>query len=333
MNISFHGCGSHSRGSFRIHIHNLCEYFKNLGYKSVIGGDPTKYDILIHDKLTTKFRNLDKVNGLITPPCDNANILKIVDFIIVGSIEEKCSMMKYNKNVFLFPQIEKMYLNIPRKIHQSIPEDKPIIIGYHGNQNHLNHSVCGLKGALERLSKERKIKFVYVCQNDTEWKEGRPEGVEMEFKRWKYEKIKNEIQQFDIGVVPNISEIENSNRLKENISLGKYNTDMKIRFKNKSNIGRSLVFFNLGIPVVADITPSNMHILADPDNGYGVFDENSWYWALKELCCEKRRNFISENAYKEANRLYNPEKWTKSLAESIKNVYEEKMKNLKSTKL
>jgi len=329
MLISFYGCGSSSRGSYRIHIQNLCEYFRNLGYTSVIGGDPNKYEILIHDKLTKKFRNLDKVNGIITPSCDNESVLKIVDFIIVGSIEEKCSMMKYNKNVFLFPQIEKMYLNIPRKIHQTIPQDKPLIIGYHGNQNHLNHSVCGLKGALERLSKERKIKFVYVCQNDTEWKEGRPEGVEMEFKRWKYETVTREIQQFDIGVVPNISEIEHSNKLKANITLGKYNTDMKIRFKNKSNIGRSLVLFNLGIPVVADITPANMHMLADPDNGYGVFDENSWYWALKELCCEKKRNFISENAYKEANRLYNPEKWTKSLAESIKKIYDDKIKNKK----
>tara|TARA_Y100000816_G_C26103078_1_gene585171 strand:+ start:2632 stop:3624 length:993 start_codon:yes stop_codon:yes gene_type:complete len=329
MLISFYSSGSINRGSYRIHVRNLCEYFKNLGYKSVIGGDPNKYEVLIHDKLTNKINNLDKVNGIITPSCDNTHILNAADFIIVGSIEEKCSMMKHNKNVFLFPQIEKMYINIPRKIHEYIPEDKPLIIGYHGNQNHLNHSVCGLKTALERLSKERKIKFVYICQNDKEWIEGRPQGVDMEFKRWKYETITKEIQNFDIGVVPNISEVEHSNRLKQNITLGKYNTDMKIRFKNKSNIGRSLVFFNLGIPVVADITPANMHILADPDNGYGVLDENSWYWALKELCCEKRRNFISENAYIEANRLYNPEKWTKSLAESIKKVHKEKMEKMK----
>ena len=75
MLISFYGCGSSSRGSYRIHIQNLCEYFRNLGHTSVIGGDPNKYEILIHDKLTTKFKDLHKVNGIITPSCDNAYIL------------------------------------------------------------------------------------------------------------------------------------------------------------------------------------------------------------------------------------------------------------------
>ena len=325
MKISFYGGGGIQLASYRMHIENLNRHFRKLGHTSTIGGDPNNHDVLIYDKRTNKFPIRDKVIGIITPPCDDARVLQLVDFIIVGSIEEKCSMMKHNKNVFVFPQIELMYRNMPRKIHHRIPDDEPLVIGYHGNQNHLNHGVCGLTRALERLSKERKIKFVFLCQNDAEWVEGRPdEGVETEFKKWKYETCTKEIQKFDIGVVPNISEIEHSNKLKPNIKLGKYNTDMKIRFKNKSNIGRSLVLFNLGIPVVADITPCNMHILADPDNGYAVFNEDSWYWALKELCCEKRRNEVAENAYNEANRLYDPEKWAKSLYASIGRVVEER---------
>ena len=320
MKFSFYGEGNMALCSYRIHIRDMIGYLKKLGHTAVIGGNPEDYDVLIYDKRTRKFHNRTKIIGIITPPCDDAGVLKTVDFVIVGSIEEKCSMMKYNKNVFLFPQMELMNQNIPRKVHLPVPDDQPLIIGYHGNQNHLNHSVCGLSKALERLSKERKIKFVFLCQNDKEWIEGRPEGVETEFKRWKFETCTKEVQKFDIGVVPNISEIEHSNHLKPNITLGKYNTDMKIRFKNKSNIGRSLVLFNLGIPVVADITPCNMHILADPDNGYAVFDEHSWYWALKELCCEKRRNFVAENAYNETNRLYRPEKWAKSMVESIEKI-------------
>jgi len=101
---------------------------------------------------------------------------------------------------------------------------------------------------------------------------------------------------------------------------------MMIRFKNKSNIGRSLVCFQLGIPVVSDITPSNMHILANPDNGYVALDEESWFLSLKELCCEKRRNFVSQNAYKEAHRLYEPKIWTDRFIDGLDKLLSDKIK-------
>ena len=48
-------------------------------------------------------------------------------------------------------------------------------------QNHLNHMELGLKNALNKLSKEFTIKFVYICQNNKEWKQGKP-NIKMEFK-------------------------------------------------------------------------------------------------------------------------------------------------------
>jgi peptidoglycan/xylan/chitin deacetylase (PgdA/CDA1 family) len=83
-------------------------------------------------------------------------------------------MISKNKNIFIFPQIEKMYLDTIPKTH--IPKDE-IVIGYHGNQNHLNHCDIGLKNALERLNKVFKIKFVYTCSNSTEWIQGKPNIV------------------------------------------------------------------------------------------------------------------------------------------------------------
>ena len=100
--------------------------------------------------------------------------------------------------------------------------------------------------------------------------------------------------------------------------LGKYATDMKIRFKNKSNIGRLLVLAQCGIPVVADITPSNMHILGNPDNGFAVITEDGWYNALYQLCEDHElRNIISKNAYDEVKRLYNPYIWADKLYKNI----------------
>jgi len=309
--------GNINTGSYRIHINDLNIYFNKIGTNSVINPrNILDYDVIIYGKNSQVKPINNKIIGVITPGADNYALLKNVNFIIVGSIEEKESMIKYNKNCFLFPQIENMYLNEIPKIHIKKEE---IIIGYHGNQNHLNHMNCGLKDALERLSKERKIKLIFTCSNQNEWIQGKP-NINIEFRKWDIRNIKNTIKEFDIGIIPNISEIEHTNKLSDNLTIGMYNTDIKIRFKNKSNIGRALVLFQMGIPVVADITPSNMHILANPDNGYAVLGENGWYNALNELCCEKNRNFVSQNAYAECKRLYNPLDWAQRLINNIKTI-------------
>jgi len=304
-------------GSYRIHVNDLCHYFTQLGYESKINPSNIKhYDVFIHGKTDKPNIIHKRINGIITPCKDNIKILKLMDFIIVGSIEEKESLIEHNKNCFLFPQIEKMYLNVEPKIH--LKKNK-IIIGYHGNQYHLNHMNCGLKSALEELHKEFNIELIFICSSNKEWREGKP-NIPTVFKKWDIKTIINDIKTFDIGIIPNISEINMNNKLDNNNKLGKYNTDYIIRFKNKSNIGRALVLFQCGIPVVADITPSNMHILANPDNGYAVVSKYGWYTAIKDLINVDKRNFISKNAYNEYKRLYDPLIWAKTLLNNIKKI-------------
>ena len=321
MKICFirRGVENLERGSYRIWINDLNNYFNKIGIESKIKPENyDNYDIHIYGKNNFKIKNRNKINGIINPNCDcNINKIRLFDFIIVGSLEEKESLIKYHDNIFIFPLIEKMYLNIQPKKHKKKDE---IVIGYHGNQNHLNHSVIGLKEALERLNNKFKIKLVYTCSNNEEWKEGIP-NIKREFIKWELDNIKNTILSFDIGIIPNISEYYNNNDLDSNIELGKYNTDIKIRFKNKSNNGRLLVYAQCGIPIVADITPSNMHILGNPDNGFAVLSSEGWYKALYKLCeSHELRNFISNSAYNEVKRLYDPYKWAKSLYDNILTV-------------
>ena len=308
-------------GSYRMWIHDLHIYLNQIGYKTVINPkDVSPYDIIIYGKGMGGKQKSNKKIGIINPACDNKSLIQIMDFIIVGSIEERESIIQYNKNCFIFPLIENMYQNIQPKIHEK--KDK-ITIGYHGNPNHLNHMALGLSKALERLSNTFNIELVILESQlnslKNNWIQGKPK-IPIRIKKWNFKTLINDIQEFDIGIVPNISDIVHTNKLKPNMTLGKYNTDIMIRFKNKSNNGRTLVLCQLGIPVVADITPSNMHILANPDNGYGVLSEEGWYQALIELLCEKNRNFISQNAYKECSRLYNPLEWAKKLVKSIENI-------------
>ena len=313
-------------GSYRIWVMDLCFYFNNNGINAKI----LETDLLTKDEIKKEINNIDiiiyrkgykikkyknKKIGIINPDCNNINLLQIVDFIIVGSIEEKESIITHNKNCFIFPLIERMFLgkSIKKHIHKS-----KLIIGYYGNPHHLNHFSLGLKSALEKISQEIPIKFLYICANKNDWIDGIP-NIEKEFKKWNINTIEDDIRQFDISIIPNISKV-NIGNLNDNPKIGLHNSDYRIRFKNKSNNGRSLVSFQLGIPVIADITPSNMHILGNPDNGYAVLTEIGWYQAIRELSCPIKRNFVASNAYNEFYRLYNPDKWIKNLFTNIKNI-------------
>ena len=306
-------------GSHRIWVNDLCHYFKEMGIKCKINiPNPQDYDIHIYSKNTFgKLKYPDKINGCINPPADKKHELRKYDFIIVGSIEEKDSMMKSVSNVFIYPLIEKMYMDVTPKVHT--PKEQ-IVIGYHGNPNHLNHFHLGLKQALEKLKTKFNILLRFTCANKHEWLLGKPD-IPMEFVKWNLKEITKTIQSFDIGVVTNISEFEQNKGLVTQLEKGLYNTDYIIRFKNKSNNGRILVLAQCGIPIVADITPSNLHLLGDPDNGFACLSKEGWYDALYKLCEDHElRNFVSQNAYREFHRLYEPRKWAEKLYKNILNI-------------
>ena len=66
--------------------------------------------------------------------------------------------------------------------------------------------------------------------------------------------------------------------------------------KNKSNAGRCFVFHQLNIPVVADLVPSNLHLLGNVDNGYVASNMESWLAAFRELANPNHRQQIAKNA-------------------------------------
>lgn len=310
-----------NRGSYRIYINDLNLYFKELGIKSKIGN--TNASVVIHPKSESSELDSKKFNGIVNPNADEVEKLEKADFAIVGSVEERESIIPHIKNVYIFPQIEKMYLN--QKLKQHTDRDE-IVIGYHGNPNHLNHFSIGLKNALERLSQVRNIKLHLIKSKLSpieDWKVGIP-NIPMTYSDWNLKTISNDIKKFDIGIVPNISQYKNGSFKDEITELGIYKTDIQIRFKNKSNIGRSLVLIQHGIPVIADITPSNMSLFSNPDNGYAVLTEEGWYQALLKLTSAEHRNLISQNAYKEYRRQYDPLKLASNLYKNIGKAYFEK---------
>jgi len=309
----------YNSGSYRIWIHDLNEYFKELGIDSKISNNINDSQVVIVGKgelrlaQQIKKEHPEKKVGLINP--EGGKSYDYCDFLIVGSIEEQVSLSK-NKNVFLYPLIERLYQNIPLKNHK---ENDVIKFCFHGHYPHLAKFEPATKEALEEFSKERNIELLIIHGHpDFEWIYGKP-NIKTSYKQWNPKTIAKEILTTDIGLLPNATRV-NDYKLKDSMDFGLYETDYLIRFKNKSNAGRAFVFHQLGIPVVADLTPSHFHILSNPDHGYIAYDKNGWLKAFRKLSSAEQRNRIARDAKAEFDRLYNPRTWATKLYQRINNL-------------
>ena len=311
---------NYNTGSYRIWIHDLHKYFKELNISSFISNGVGDEDIIIVGKgeldLARNIKTLhpQKKVGLINPAIGNYDYC---DFIIVGSIEEQVSL-SINKNVFLYPLIEDLYQNKEIKSHSNTDV---LRFCFHGHYPHLAKFNPYVKLALEEFSKEKDIELLVIHGHPGfNWQIGRPD-IKIKYKQWNTDSIVEDILSTDIGLCPNITYIGiNDYKRNQIINEGVYNTDYIIRFKNKSNAGRAFVFHQLGIPVIADLTPSNLHILGNPEHGLIAADKNGWLKAFRELSCLKKRQEMGLKAKKEFDRLYDPLIWAKNLYTNLCNL-------------
>jgi glycosyltransferase involved in cell wall biosynthesis len=339
MKILLYDKSDISTGSTRIHIHNIYHWLLNLGYDVCLNNIEKieQYDAVIFGKNTAldevkRIRRNSKILIGFVNPSDydlkKKEIFKYSDFFIVGSIIERDYYLKYSDDIFVFPQIERLYSRL--KVHT---DHETVIIGYHGNMEHLKNFNPYLSKALEKLSKEIRIKLLVCYDKKTlgKWKYGRPR-IDIEEVQWDINTIEDNLIRCDIGVCPGLVNISGilknifffiNNLLDHNRDL--YKNDYLIRFKNTANSGRSFVFHQLGIPVVGDISPSNFHILATSNCGFLAYNIESWYLSLKELCnSSEHRKKIAENALKEFTRLYDPNKYAIELYTRIENLFRDK---------
>ena len=311
-----------SVGSFRIWVNDLSQYLRTEGIKVLVNRLDDVVDtnlvIILGKSDVQKFgfyKNKYPKNliGIINP---EGGIQYDADFIIAGSVEEKDSLSQ-NKNVIIFPLIEKEYLTVSKKVHS---HKEKLVIGMHGSYSHLSKLRPHLKIAIEELNKVTDVHLKVITNpNAPKWKYGRPKIQNLEIVEWNFETFSDELLACDIGIVPNITDIKPALK-KTSRKLGLYNTDYFFRLKNKSNAGRMFVFIQHGIPVVADFTPSNMHILANPDSGYAVFSKNGWLNAFIDLLDHNHRNDISKNAFQAFQNMYNPSDWTSNLIRNIHRI-------------
>jgi hypothetical protein len=96
------------------------------------------------------------------------------------------------------------------------------------------------------------------------------------------------IRGVDVGIVPNLLPIRGRERaLRATASLSPWLVyepfDHLLRLKASSNPGRLYPFARLGVPVVADFTPSLAQFVLDGVSGYLAATPEGWFRALERL--------------------------------------------------
>jgi hypothetical protein len=286
-----------NRGSYRIWVNDICGLLvKNSDINAKIVNDINMIDELCDVIILGKscYRSVDnvrklhpkKIIGAINVDSDYKN--KNIDFVIVGSIEEYTSLSFY-KDVFIVELIEQKFMNTTIKKHF---EKDNIVIGYHGHHPHLFKFFPFLKSALERVNKDVQINLkVIIGDKNFKWVHGKPDIDNIEILYYDEINLSETIKTFDIGVVPNVLDMrifENFNQQfanVKNLELGLNTTDYFLRFKNKTNPGRAYVFYQHGIPVIHDLSPSSYSFMQEAGLYSCAHDDASWE---KEI-----RNFLN----------------------------------------
>ena len=171
--------------------------------------------------------------------------------------------------------------------------------------------------ALNDLNKIQNIELhlVYDFQSLGKWNH-KNLSVKTKHIQWNKKNILKFIRSMDIGIVPSF---------KPNNFFDRWNHlfrhQFTLKFKNKTNPGRLLLFNQLGIPAIAEITPSHMQLISLNQNGYFAYSKKSWLKYLKLLCNDHNlRNIISIQANKSFNEKFNKEKIVSNFTDDLKNI-------------
>ena len=320
-------------GSYRIWVKDLNRTFQEIGCESFIHSpnrnfnvENNNFDAIILDKsaytLASKVRNIFKSSkiGAINIPCNYYD--PNIDFVIVGSVEEYISMSKY-RNVFIYPLIERKFENIEIKKHKKVEVVK---FCFHGHWPHIPKFFPYLSNALERYHSDvcpSELHIITGEDNSPYGKKFIPPTVPVFFYNYKKVNFTEIVKEFDIGLVPNVTPIENISPdvvAYKNPDIGLYETDFNIRLKNKTNAGRAYVFYQHGIPVIHDLSPSSFDFMSRTGIYCCAHDTDSYLREMIKLTDFSFRDKVATESSKAFKRDFNPVKHAENLVKFIKEV-------------
>ncbi len=321
-------------GSYRIWVKDLNKSLQELGHNSVISNSGAKFskdeandfDIVILCKsaysVAPEARKIFKRSkiGAINIPSNHYD--SNIDFVIVGSVEEYISMSKY-RNVFIYPLIERKFENVEIKKHE---ETSVMKFCFHGHWPHIPKFFPYLSSALDGYHSNVKPSELHIITGEDESPYGEkfiPSKVPVFFHNYAKISFTELVKKFDIGLVPNVTPIENISPevvAYNNSQLGLYETDFNIRLKNKTNAGRSYVFYQHGLPVIHDLSPSSFDFMSRTGIYCCGHDTDSYLREMIRLTDFSFRNKVAVENQKAFKRDFNPISHAEKLVNFIKEV-------------
>ncbi len=295
-----------------------------------------EYDVVIFMAPDSKIREVKKTNqkivcGLFDPKATHSwqiQEARAADFLIVSSIEQREFFIQYNENIFIY----YMFPDVPEITKKHIKKDK-IIIGYHGNKQHLDAMEL-VSQALDRIAKKYDIELwaIYNIEKLGRWKRNIPKKCRVRHIQWTSEDLVDQLSHCDIGIVPALHPTSWLGKLLTRpirsyipfLNFEGFNrNDYLQRFKYSNNPGRIYVFSQVSIPVVADFTPSTCQIIEDGVSGLLAGTSQGWEYALTQLIEHvEHRNTFSYNLYSKL--AHSPDNNFKKFTVFIKKLYANK---------
>lgn len=227
---------------------------------------------------------------------------RAADMLIVSSIEQREFFLQFNKNIFIYLQ----FPDIPEIKKEHTKKDK-IIIGYHGNKQHLD-AMSQVSVALDRVAEKHNIELwaIYNIKKLGKWRRNVPKKCPVKHVQWSHEELISSLSQCDVGISPSVLPLTLVDRLFARpwrtfiprfFNYEGFNkNDYLLRFKYSNNPGRIYVFSQLGVPVISDFTPSVCQVIDDGKSGLLAGTTAGWERALTLLVTNaEARNAMSTN--------------------------------------
>lgn len=248
------------------------------------------------------------------------------DFAIANGVELYDWLSNYFENIFIYPIYPQ--IDAPLKKHE---QKKPLVIGYHGNKKHIIAMRPHITAALEALSEEYEVELWAVYNIDLLGPMPEdlcdPDKVKVRYFQWEegvYEKI---LAQANIGIVPNLVPLKDEALAKQSaepfspLLPSNAAADYLLRFKKTTNAGRIYVFSQLGIPVVAGMSPSASQAIRHGVSGFLALSTAGWYHGLKKLAdSAELRAKMGSRLYDDFQRDVAPSVLNRKLVEFIRQL-------------
>lgn len=325
MLIAFKDIGSPGMGSSRIYGYYLSSLLEELGHECPVNLPLSgREDIIVVGKGSGrapayKLRSPGALVGAINPSLRRA-VTPGIDFFLVGSIEESLSLAFTKKPRILFPQIEPDLIS-PKKTHRQ----ENLSVVYHGNLEHLQQLSKGLRRGL--IAAHKRVPFelvlIYNWQSLGFASLSLPRTISVKHVQWKLESFMADIRDGSIGISPASAPKPLVDGIRSDLPRKSLREHHLISVKRLSNVGRALLMSQLGIPVVAELSPSALALYPDPRRGLVASNAESWEESLVYLLeSADARARMARNALDFVRKDYNPKIWASSVAQDFRTLLE-----------